>query len=165
MTERATFAAGCFWGVEAAFRQIPGVLATRVGYTGGHKANPTYREVCSHRTGHAEAVEVTFDPEQVSYEELLDVFWRKHNPRSRNRQGLDVGSQYRSAIFFHSPEQEAAARASKDTLQAELRWPRKIVTQIEPADTFWEAEDYHQQYLEKRGRATCHTGLREAVRA
>ena len=102
---------------------------------------------------------MTFDPEQVSYEELLDVFWRKHNPRSRNRQGFDIGSQYRSAIFFHSPEQEAAARAGKDALQAELRWPRKIQTQIEPASTFWEAEDYHQQYLEKRGRAACHTGL------
>jgi peptide-methionine (S)-S-oxide reductase len=159
MTETATFAAGCFWGVEAAFRQIPGVTGTRVGYTGGHKANPTYREVCSHRTGHAEAVEVTFDPEQVSYDELLDVFWHKHNPRSRNRQGLDVGSQYRSAIFFHSPAQERAARASKDALQAELRWPRKIVTQVEPASTFWEAEDYHQQYLEKQGRSVCTPAL------
>jgi peptide-methionine (S)-S-oxide reductase len=162
MTERATFAAGCFWGVEAAFRQIPGVVSTRVGYTGGHKSNPTYRQVCAHRTGHAEAVEVEFDPAQVSYDELLDAFWRKHNPRSRNRQGFDVGSQYRSAIFFHSPEQEAAARVAKDALQAELHWPRKIVTQIEPASTFWEAEDYHQQYLEKRGRATCHSGLQAA---
>jgi peptide-methionine (S)-S-oxide reductase len=162
MTERATFAAGCFWGVEAAFRQIPGVVSTRVGYTGGHKAEPTYREVCAHRTGHAEAVEVTFDPEQVSYEDLLGAFWRKHNPRSRNRQGFDIGSQYRSAIFFHSPEQEASARASKDALQAELRWPRRIQTQIEPASTFWEAEDYHQQYLEKRGRASCHAALRPA---
>ena len=159
MTEKATFAAGCFWGVEAAFRQVPGVIATRVGYTGGHTDNPTYRQVCSHRTGHAEAVEVTFDPEQVSYELLLEVFWRKHNPRSRNRQGLDIGSQYRSAIYFHSPEQEAAARADKDRLQAELRWPRKIQTQIEPASTFWEAEEYHQQYLEKRGRAACHARL------
>jgi peptide-methionine (S)-S-oxide reductase len=162
MTERATFAAGCFWGVEAAFRQLPGVVSTRVGYTGGHKANPTYHEVCAHRTGHAEAVEVEFDPAQVSYGELLDAFWRKHNPRSRNRQGLDIGSQYRSAIFFHSPEQEASARAAKDALQAELHWPRKIVTQIELASTFWEAEDYHQQYLEKRGRATCHSGLQAA---
>ena len=119
---------------------------------------PTARSA-GKRTGHAEAVEVTFDPSSVSYEELLDVFWRKHNPRSRNRQGLDIGSQYRSAIFFHSPEQEAAARATKDALQAELRWPRKIQTQIEPASTFWEAEDYHQQYLEKRGRAACHAGL------
>jgi peptide-methionine (S)-S-oxide reductase len=159
MTERATLAAGCFWGVEAAFREIPGVVSTRVGYTGGHKTNPTYREVCAHRTGHAEAVEITFDPSQVSYEELLDAFWRKHNPRSRNRQGFDVGSQYRSAIFFHSPEQEAAARASKDALQAELRWPRKIVTQIEPASIFWEAEDHHQQYLEKRGAAVCTPAL------
>jgi peptide-methionine (S)-S-oxide reductase len=162
MTEKATFAAGCFWGVEAAFREIPGVVSTRVGYTGGHTDNPTYREVCAHRTGHAEAVEVTFDPAEVYYEELLDAFWRKHNPRSRNRQGFDVGSQYRSAIFFHSPEQEAAARASKDALQAELRWPRKIVTQIEPASTFWEAEEHHQQYLEQRGRSSCHAGLRAA---
>jgi len=159
MTQRATFAAGCFWGVEAAFRQVPGVIATRVGYTGGHTDNPTYREVCGHRTGHAEAVEVTFDPDQVSYEELLGVFWQKHNPRSRNRQGLDIGSQYRSAIFFHSPDQQAAASADKEKLQAELRWPRKIQTQIERASTFWEAEDYHQQYLEKRGRAACHAGL------
>ncbi len=163
MTEKATFAAGCFWGVEAAFRQLPGVTSTRVGYTGGHTQNPTYRDVCGHRTGHAEAVEITFDPEQISYDELLETFWRKHNPRSRNRQGLDIGSQYRSAIFFHSAEQEAAARKSKGALQAELHWPRKIVTQIEAADSFWEAEDYHQQYLEKRGRVSCHTGLRAAV--
>jgi peptide-methionine (S)-S-oxide reductase len=159
MTQRATFAAGCFWGVEAAFRQIPGVVSTRVGYTGGHTQNPTYEEVCRKHTEHAEAVEVTFDPSVVSYEELLDVFWGKHNPRSRNRQGLDVGSQYRSAIFYHSPEQEAAATATRDALAAELRWPRKIWTQIEPAGTFWEAEDYHQQYLEKRGRSSCHAGL------
>src|SRR5437764_11744252 len=152
MTEKATFAAGCFWGVEAAFRALPGVVDTRVGYTGGHTPDPTYRQVCSHRTGHAEAVEVTFDPAQISYEELLEAFWRKHNPRSRNRQGFDIGSQYRSAIFFHSPEQEAAAGASRDRLQAELRWPQKIRTQIEPAGPFDEAEDYHQRYLEKRGR-------------
>ena len=162
MTERATFAAGCFWGVESAFRAIPGVTGTRVGYTGGHADNPTYRQVCAHRTGHAEAVEVTFDPEQVTYEELLDVFWRKHNPRSRNRQGFDIGSQYRSAIFFHSPGQEASARTTRNALQAELRWPRKIQTQIEPASTFWEAEDYHQQYFEKQGRTSCHAGLRAA---
>ena len=159
MTERATFAAGCFWGIESAFRASPGVTATRVGYIGGHVDDPSYYDVCSDTTGHAEAVEVEFDPEQVSYEELLDALWRKHNPRSRNRQGFDIGSHYRSAIFFHSPEQEAAARASKGALQAELRWPRKIQTQIEPASTFWEAEDYHQQYLEKRGRASCHAGL------
>ena len=159
MTEKATFAAGCFWGVEAAFRQIDGVTATRVGYTGGHTDNPTYREVCGKRTGHAEAVEVTFDPAVVSYEELLGVFWRKHNPRSRNRQGFDIGSQYRSAIYFHSPEQEASARRTRDELQAELRWPRRIQTQIELASTFWEAEDYHQRYLEKRGRSACHAGL------
>ena len=163
MTQRATFAAGCFWGVESGFRAIPGVTATRVGYTGGYTDNPTYHEVCSHRTGHAEAVEVTFDPEQVSYEQLLEVFWGKHNPHSRNRQGFDIGSQYRSAIFFHSPEQEAAARADKDRLQAELRWPRKIQTQIEPASTFHEAEDYHQQYFEKQGRTSCHAGLVSAT--
>jgi peptide-methionine (S)-S-oxide reductase len=152
VTEQATFAAGCFWGVEAAFRKLDGVTATRVGYTGGHVPFPSYREVCSRRTGHAEAIEVTFDPARISYEELLAAFWRKHNPRSRNRQGFDIGSQYRSAIFFHSPAQEAAARASSAALQAELHWPQKIRTQIEPAGTFYEAEDYHQQYLEKRGR-------------
>ena len=156
MAENATFAAGCFWGVEASFRELAGVTATRVGYTGGHVPHPTYQAVCSHRTGHAEAVEVTFDPGRISYEQLLEVFWRKHNPRSRNRQGFDIGSQYRSAIFFHSPEQEAAARASKEALQAELRWPRKIQTQIEPAGPFYEAEYYHQQYLKKRGRAHPH---------
>lgn len=163
MIEKATFAAGCFWGVEAAFRQSPGVTETRVGYTGGHTQHPSYEAVCSHRTGHAEAVEVTFDPAEISYEELLDVFWRKHNPRSRNRQGFDIGSQYRSAIFYHSPEQEAAARADKERLQAELRWGQKIRTQIEPAGEFWEAEHYHQQYLERRGRATCHADLKQAV--
>ncbi|MBA2358636.1 MAG: peptide-methionine (S)-S-oxide reductase MsrA [Actinobacteria bacterium] len=162
MTEKATFAAGCFWGVEAAFRQLPGVQATRVGYTGGHTTNPTYKEVCRRRTGHAEAVEVTFDSAQISYGELLEAFWHKHNPTTRNRQGLDIGSQYRSAIFWHSPEQEAAARASSEALQATLRWPKKVVTEIEPAGPFYEAEDYHQQYLEKRGRSSCHVGLRAA---
>jgi peptide-methionine (S)-S-oxide reductase len=162
VNETAIFAAGCFWGVEAEFRRADGVTATRVGYTGGRTEHPTYRQVCGRRTGHAEAVEVTFDPEQISYEELLERFWAAHDPTTRNRQGVDIGSQYRSAIFFHSPEQEASARAAKDDLQAELHWPRKIVTQIEPASTFWEAEDYHQQYLEKRGRATCHSGLQAA---
>ncbi len=157
MNEKAIFAAGCFWGVEADFRQIPGVTATRVGYTGGHTTNPTYEQVCSHTTGHAEAVEVTFDPEQVSYDELLDVFWHAHDPTQLNRQGWDVGDQYRSAIFFTSPEQQEAAVASKERAQADTRKP--IVTQIEPAGEFYEAEDYHQQYLEKRGRASCHVGL------
>jgi peptide-methionine (S)-S-oxide reductase len=155
--EKATFGAGCFWGVEAAFRQIPGVVATRVGYTGGHTANPTYEAVCSHTTGHAEAVEVTFDPTRASYEQLLDVFWTKHNPTTKDRQGLDIGSQYRSAIFFHSPEQQAAAERTKEEQQAKLHWPRKIVTE------FYEAEDYHQQYLEKRGRSSCTVELAEAA--
>ncbi len=153
--EKATFAAGCFWGVEAAFRRAPGVTATRVGYTGGTVPTPSYELVCSDATGHAEAVEVTYDPERVSYDHLLDVFWSSHNPTTRNRQGFDVGSQYRSAIFFHTREQEAAARASRDRLEAEGRFRRPIVTEIEPASEFYEAEDYHQRYLEKRGRATC----------
>jgi peptide-methionine (S)-S-oxide reductase len=161
--EKATFGAGCFWGVEAAFRQIPGVVATRVGYTGGHVENPSYELVCSHTTGHAEAVEVTFDPERVSYEDLLDVFWTKHNPTTKNRQGLDIGSQYRSAVFFHSPEQETAATQARDELQEKLHWPKKIVTEIVPATAFYEAEDYHQQYLEKRGRSTCTVELAEST--
>jgi peptide-methionine (S)-S-oxide reductase len=153
--EKATFAAGCFWGVEAAFRQIPGVVATRVGYTGGHTTDPTYERVCSHTTGHAEAVEVTYDPERASYEQLLDVFWAKHNPTTKNRQGLDIGDQYRSAIFFHSPEQQEAAERTKEAMQAKLHWPKKVVTEIVPASEFYEAEDYHQQYLEKLGRSSC----------
>ena len=160
--EKATFGAGCFWGVEAAFRQVPGVVATRVGYTGGNVENPSYELVCSHTTGHAEAVEVTYDPERVSYDDLLDVFWTKHNPTTKNRQGLDIGSQYRSAVFFHSPEQEAAAIRTRDELQEKLHWPKKIVTEIVPATTFYEAEDYHQQYLEKRGRSSCTVELAEA---
>jgi peptide-methionine (S)-S-oxide reductase len=159
--EKATFAAGCFWGVEAAFRQIPGVVATRVGYTGGHTEDPTYERVCSHTTGHAEAVEVTFDPERVSYEQLLDVFWTNHNPTTKNRQGLDIGDQYRSAVFFHSPEQQEAAERTKEAVQAKLHWPKKVVTEIVPAPEFYEAEDYHQQYLEKRGRSTCTVELAE----
>jgi len=153
---RATFAAGCFWGVEATFRQIPGVLSTRVGYTGGDFANPTYKDVCSNGTGHAEAVEVAFDPSKVSYEQLLNVFWENHDPTQLNRQGPDYGTQYRSAIFFHSPEQEQAARESKEKLQQSGQFRRPVVTQIVPAVTFYEAEDYHQQYLEKRGLASCH---------
>jgi peptide-methionine (S)-S-oxide reductase len=161
-TEKATFAAGCFWSVEAAFRQIRGVKETRVGYTGGTTTNPSYKEVCSGRTGHAEAVEVTFDPARVSYEELLDVFWGDHNPTTRNRQGFDIGSQYRSAIFFHSPEQEALAKASRDAVEERLKWPwQKVTTQIEPAGEFYAAEDYHQRYLEKAGRATCTAELRD----
>jgi peptide-methionine (S)-S-oxide reductase len=153
---KATFAAGCFWGVEAAFRQIPGVTSTRVGYTGGKLQNPTYKDVCSDQTGHAEAVEVDYDPGKVSYEQLLNVFWENHDPTQMNRQGPDFGTQYRSAIFFHSPEQEHEARTSKDNLQNSGAFSRPIVTQIVPATTFYEAEDYHQQYLEKRGLASCH---------
>jgi peptide-methionine (S)-S-oxide reductase len=153
---KATFAAGCFWGVEATFRQLPGVISTRVGYTGGNLANPTYKDVCTDRTGHAEAVEVDYDPARISYEQLLDVFWENHDPTQLNRQGPDWGTQYRSAIFFHSPEQEAEAKASKQKLENSGRYNKPIVTQIVPAGTFYEAEDYHQQYLEKRGLATCH---------
>ena len=158
MERKATFGAGCFWGVEAAFRQLEGVTKTEVGYEGGRLANPSYADVCSHTTGHAEVVEVTYDPERISYEELLDVFWRKHDPTQLNRQGWDIGDQYRSAVFFHDEEQRAAAEASKAREQP--NWRRPIVTVIEPAQTFWPAEDYHQQYLEKRGRATCTPALR-----
>lgn len=153
---KATFAAGCFWGVEAAFRRIPGVLGTRVGYLGGKTENPTYQQVCTDTTGHAEAVEVEFDPAKTPYASLLNVFWENHNPTQVNRQGPDVGAQYRSAIFFHSPEQEAEARASKETLDKSGKYKAKIATQIVPEATFYPAEDYHQQYLEKRGLATCH---------
>ena len=157
MTEKATFAAGCFWGVEATFRQMPGVTSTRVGYTGGQTENPTYKEVCTDRTGHAEAVEVEFDPAKVRYADLLKVFWENHDPTQVNRQGPDWGSQYRTAIFFHSPEQEAQARAKIDQLTADGRYkPKRIATKVEPAQTFWRAEDYHQRYLEKRGLASCH---------
>jgi peptide-methionine (S)-S-oxide reductase len=153
---KATFAAGCFWGVEATFRQILGVTATRVGYTGGEIKNPTYKDVCTDTTGHAEAVEVDYDPAKVSYEDLLNVFWENHDPTQLNRQGPDFGKQYRSAIFYHLPEQEQAAKASKEKLEKSGQYSRPIVTQIVPAVTFYEAEDYHQQYLEKRGLATCH---------
>ena len=153
---KATFAAGCFWGVEATFRQIPGVTGTRVGYTGGETANPTYKDVCTDGTGHAEAVEVDYDPAKVSYEQLLDVFWENHDPTQLNRQGPDFGTQYRSAIFYYSPEQEQLAKSSKQQLEKSGQYSRPIVTQIVPAATFYEAEDYHQQYLEKRGLATCH---------
>jgi len=152
----ATFAAGCFWGVEATFRQLPGVVSTRVGYIGGHTENPTYKEVCTDATGHAEAVEVQYDPAKLSYDELLNVFWENHDPTTLNRQGPDWGSQYRSVIFFHTPEKESSAKASKEALDKSGRYGKKIVTQILPAADFYEAEDYHQQYLEKRGLASCH---------
>lgn len=152
--QTATFAAGCFWGVEAAFRQVPGVIDAVSGYTGGHLDNPSYRQVCSHSTGHAEAVEVTFDPQRVSYDDLLNVFWQIHDPTQLNRQGPDVGDQYRSAVFTHSPKQESAAIASRDREQS--RHTRPIVTQIVPAPKFWAAEEYHQRYFEKNGGAACH---------
>jgi peptide-methionine (S)-S-oxide reductase len=153
--ERATFAAGCFWGVEAEFRKLEGVASTRVGYVGGSLSAPTYEDVCSDTTGHAEAVEIEFDSTVIGYEDLLEAFWSSHDPTSRNRQGADVGSQYRSGIFFHSPEQQAAATASRDRIEAEGRLRGPVVTEITPASTFWEAEAYHQQYLEKRGLASC----------
>jgi peptide-methionine (S)-S-oxide reductase len=151
--EKATFGAGCFWGVEAAFRQVKGVVSTAVGYSGGHFPNPTYKDVCSGKTGHAEVVQVEYEPAQVSYDDLLKVFWDNHDPTTLNRQGPDVGAQYRSAIFFHTPEQESAAKASKEKMQAGYK--KKIVTEITPASEFYRAEDYHQQYLEKRGLAHC----------
>src|SRR5438552_12413026 len=153
---KATFAAGCFWGVEATFRALPGVTGTLVGYTGGNLPNPAYKDVCTDGTGHAEGVEVEFDAAKISYDKLLDVFWENHDPTQLNRQGPDWGTQYRSAIFYHSPEQESAAKASKRELEKAHRYSKPIVTQIVPATTFYEAEDYHQQYLEKRGLATCH---------
>jgi peptide-methionine (S)-S-oxide reductase len=153
---KATFAAGCFWGVEAAFRQLPGVHSTQVGYTGGNLAHPSYEQVCSDRTGHAEAVEIEYDPAILSYEKLLETFWENHDPTQLNRQGPDRGTQYRSAIFFHDPAQEQAARASKLQLETAKRYSKPIVTEIVPAVTFFPAEDYHQQYLEKRGLASCH---------
>ena len=152
----ATFGAGCFWGVEAEFRHVKGVKATAVGYSGGRSKNPTYKDVCSDMTGHAEVVQVEYDPDVVPYDDLLNVFWENHDPTTLNRQGPDIGTQYRSAIFFHTPEQEAAARASKERLEQSGRFRRPIVTQIEPAAEFWRAEEYHQQYLEKRGLASCH---------
>lgn len=154
--EKATFGAGCFWGVEAAFRQLPGVTSTAVGYEGGNFANPTYKDVCRGNTGHAEVVQVEYDPAQISYDQLLEVFWSNHNPTTLNRQGPDIGTQYRSAIFFHNAEQEAAAQVSKENLQNSGRYNRPIVTEIVPAGTFYRAEEYHQQYLEKRGLASCH---------
>jgi peptide-methionine (S)-S-oxide reductase len=153
-TQTATFAAGCFWGVEDAFRRIPGVLNAVSGYIGGRVENPTYRQVCSHRTGHAEAVEVTFDPQKVDYDTLLSAFWQIHDPTQLNRQGPDVGDQYRSAIFTHGPEQERAAIASREREQRNHVQP--IVTQVLPAPRFWPAEEYHQRYFEKNGEGACH---------
>ena len=155
MTKKATFAAGCFWGVEVTFRQVKGVTSAQVGYTGGKTQNPTYQDVCTGTTGHAEAVEVEYDPDLVPYEDLLDVFWNNHDPTTRNRQGPDVGTQYRSAIFSHSPEQEAVALASKQKLEASGRFNNPIATEITPASEFYGAEEYHQQYLVKRGLAHC----------
>ncbi|TMA52462.1 MAG: peptide-methionine (S)-S-oxide reductase MsrA [Deltaproteobacteria bacterium] len=153
--EKATFGAGCFWGVEAAFQEVEGVVSTAVGYSGGSLRNPTYEDVCSGRTGHAEVVQIEYDPARVSYDQLLDVFWENHDPTTLNRQGPDIGEQYRSAIFFHTPEQEAAAKASKARLEGSGRYRRPIVTEITPASEFWRGEDYHQRYLEKRGLAHC----------
>jgi peptide-methionine (S)-S-oxide reductase len=155
---RATFAAGCFWGVEAAFRKVKGVTATTVGYSGGTVPHPTYPDVCTGKTGHAEVVRVEYDPAQVSYDELLNVFWDCHDPTTLNRQGPDVGTQYRSAIFYHTPEQRAAAEASRERFQQSGRYTRPIATEITPASEFYPAEDYHQQYLEKRGQASCRIG-------
>ncbi|HEU5441849.1 MAG TPA: peptide-methionine (S)-S-oxide reductase MsrA [Ktedonobacterales bacterium] len=154
--QKATFGAGCFWGVEETFRQVPGVVETAVGYEGGTLTDPTYRDVCTDRTGHAEVVEVTFDPAEASYEQLLDVFWNNHNPTQLNRQGPDFGTQYRSVIFYHTPEQREAAEASKAALEQSGKWKRPIVTQIVPAEPFYRAEEYHQQYLAKRGLSNCH---------
>jgi peptide-methionine (S)-S-oxide reductase len=152
--EKATLGAGCFWGVEATFRRLAGVKSTQVGYMGGKLKDPTYKDVCTDRTGHAEVLEVTFDPAVISYHDILVVFWDNHNPTTLNRQGPDVGTQYRSAIFYHSPEQKVEAEKSRDAAQA--RFPRPIVTEIVPAADFWRAEEYHQQYLEKRGLSQCH---------
>lgn len=152
---KATFGAGCFWGVEAEYRKTPGVLSTQVGYIGGTLKDPTYKDVCTDTTGHAEVVEVTYDPEQVTYEELMAIFWGAHDPTTPNRQGPDLGTQYRSAIFFHDDDQRAAAEASKAELAASDRFRGPIVTEITAAAEFYPAEEYHQQYLEKRGLATC----------
>jgi peptide-methionine (S)-S-oxide reductase len=151
----ATFGAGCFWGVEAAFRQVQGVLSTAVGYAGGSLAKPTYEQVCSGRTGHAEVVQVEYDPEKVSYEQLLEVFWSSHDPTQLNRQGADIGTQYRSVIFVHDAEQAGLARAAKAEVDNSARFRRPIVTEIVPYMDFYRAEEYHQQYLEKRGLAHC----------
>jgi peptide-methionine (S)-S-oxide reductase len=154
--QMATFAAGCFWGVEEAFTKIKGVKSTRVGYIGGNLQNPTYEDVCTDRTGHAEALQVKYDPKEVSYEELLDLFWSIHNPTTKNRQGPDIGSQYRSIIFYHTPEQESIAKKSKQELDASNKFQNKMVTEIIPATTFYQAEDYHQKYYQKIGGVSCY---------
>jgi peptide-methionine (S)-S-oxide reductase len=156
MTEIATFGAGCFWGVEAKFRMIPGVVDAAVGYSNGHMENPTYKDVCTDETGHAEVVQVTFDPAIVKYEQLLDAFFLIHDPTQMNRQGPDFGKQYRTAIFFHTAEQEAAAKKAKTALEASKKFPKPIATEIAPAGKFYRAEEYHQRYLEKKGLASCH---------
>jgi len=153
--QKATFAAGCFWHVEDSFRKVPGVVSTVVGFEGGDFQDPSYKDVCTDKTGHAEVVEVTFDPSRVSYDELLNVFWNIHDPTTMNRQGPDVGTQYRSAIFFHSKEQEAEAMASKEKLERSGKYKRPIITQIVPASKFWKAEEYHQQYFEKNNIKSC----------
>ena len=154
-TQKATFGAGCFWGVEEAFRALDGVTNTSVGYAGGTLENPTYTDVCTDRSGHAEVVQVEFDPAKISYRQLLDVFWANHDPTTRNRQGPDVGTQYRSVVFYNSPEQKAEADASKETLEKTGRFKRPIVTEIQPAPQFYRAEEYHQRYLQKRGMSHC----------
>jgi peptide-methionine (S)-S-oxide reductase len=156
MTEKATFGAGCFWGVEEAFRNVRGVTSTAVGYLGGAMEDPFYKDVCSGRTGHAEVVQMEFDPSVVSYRELLEVFWSNHDPTTPDRQGPDIGSQYRSAIFFHNGEQETIATASKEEVDRSGRFAEPVVTEITPASTFFRAEEYHQRYLEKRGLGSCH---------
>jgi peptide-methionine (S)-S-oxide reductase len=153
--EKATFGAGCFWGVEAGFRKLDGVVSTMVGYTGGTVENPTYKEVCSGRTGHAEAVRIDFDPARISYEELLKHFWESHDATTPNRQGPDVGTQYRSVVFFHSPQQEALAKSLKEQLQNSGQFNQPIVTEILPVQPFYKAEEYHQRYLEKHGQSHC----------
>ncbi|MDH3346328.1 MAG: peptide-methionine (S)-S-oxide reductase MsrA [Kiritimatiellaceae bacterium] len=154
--EKATFAAGCFWGVESAFRTVDGVIDAQVGYVGGKTENPTYKEVCTGKTGHAEAIEITFDPAKVAYNKLVELFWKMHNPTQVNRQGPDIGTQYRSAIFYHSSEQKEIAEQSKVDLDASGRLKRPVATEIVPASTFYRAEEYHQRYFEKNGEPACH---------
>jgi len=154
--KKATFAAGCFWGVEATFMKVKGVVQTEVGYMGGHTESPTYRDVCTDRTGHAEVVQVTYDDSTVSYEQLLDVFWKAHDPTQKNRQGPDVGAQYRTAVFYHDEEQRSTAERSKAAMDASGRFRRPIATLLEKAGPFWRAEEYHQKYLQKKGLDTCH---------
>ncbi len=161
MKETATFGAGCFWGVEATFRRTPGVISTLSGYIGGTLQNPTYEEVCTDTTGHAEAVQIEFDPSKISYEDLLNIFWTNHDPTTLNRQGPDVGTQYRSAIFYHSDEQKSLAEASKEAMNSSGKFKNPIVTEITPVSTFYPAEEYHQRYLEKRGLSSCHVSLAE----